>query len=202
MSHLQALENATHGAILMTAHMGNYDVAAPVFAPRFRQKIHMVRTPERQKESQEFQHKLRVKSGAFEVHYNEPGSMLGVELAKCLGEGDIVAIQGDRILFDVSPVVVQFDERQTWQLPRGPFMLALVAGATIHPMFIVRTGYRIYRIEAYPPILMDRSREARSAAQQLAAQQWSDVLKKTIVRHWSNWFVFERVFETLRKADS
>jgi lauroyl/myristoyl acyltransferase len=202
MSHLQELESAQRGAILMTAHMGNYDVAAPVFAPRFKQKVHMVRTPERQKENQEFQHNLRAKSGAFTVHYNEPGSMLGVELAKCLGEGDVVAIQGDRILFDVSPITVQFDEHRTWQLPRGPFMLALVAGARIHPMFIMRTGYRQYRIQAREPIELDRSREARATAQQIAAQQWSNVLKKVIVQHWSNWFVFERVFGTEGRADS
>ena len=202
VSHLEAVENSAKGAILMTAHMGNYDVAAPFFAPRFKQKIHMVRTPERQKESQDYQHSLRVKSGGFMVHYNEPGSMLGVELAKCLGDGDVVAIQGDRILFDVSSIPLRFDEHSEWQLPRGPFMLAAVTGAAIHPMFIVRSGYRKYRIESFPPIEIDRRREARATAQQDVARRWSEVLKGVVVRHWNNWFVFEGVFSPVREEES
>lgn len=200
VEHLEALERSEVGTILMTAHMGSYDVAAPVFAPRFRQKIHMVRTPERQKESQDYQHRLRVRAGSFTVHYNEPGSMLGVELAKCLGDGDVVAIQGDRILFDVSSITLRFDAAWEWRLPRGPFMLAAVSGAAIHPMFIIRSGYRKYLVEAFPPIMIDRRREARATAQQDVAQLWSDVLKDVVVRHWTNWFVFESVFNPVKEV--
>ncbi len=194
--YLEVLENEQKGAILLTAHMGNYDVAAPVFAPRFKQKIHMVRTPERQRQSQEFQQKNRAheQSSTFVIHYNEPGNMLGVELARCLREGDVVAIQGDRILFDVSPMTVNFCEGVEWNLPRGPFMLAMVARAAIYPVFIIRMGYRRYRIEAFPAIEMSRHREGREAAQKEAAQRWSDILAQIVVKHWRQWFVFEPVF--------
>ncbi len=194
--YLEALENSTAGSILLTAHMGNYDVAAPIFAPCFKQKIHMVRTPERQRESQEFHQQKRQEeqSSTFVIHYNEPGNMLGVELARCLGEGDVVAIQGDRILFDVSPMTVNFREGITWNLPRGPFMLGMVAKAAIYPVFIIRMGYRRYRIEAFPAIEMSQHREGREAAQKEAAQRWSEVLASMVVKHWRQWFVFEPVF--------
>ena len=200
ISRLEELENEATGAIIMTAHMGNYDVAAPVFAPRFKQKIHMVRTPEREKESQDFQHGLRMKAGGFAIHYNEPGGMLGVELAKCLAEGDVVAIQGDRVLFDVSPVRLAYDQKASWQLPKGPFTLAMVTDAALYPIFVIRTGYRLYRIEAYTPIRLNRDREARKIALQEAAEQWSALLREVVTRNWSNWFVFEAVFT--RSPDS
>ena len=35
------------GAILLTAHMGNYDIAGPTFAAKFNRKLNSVRAPER-----------------------------------------------------------------------------------------------------------------------------------------------------------
>lgn len=195
--HLQALEQKTDGAVLITAHMGNYDVAAPVFADRFTQPIHMVRAPERQQENQEFQRRKRERqaTNTFVVHYNEPGGMLGVELVKAIGEGGIVAIQGDRILFDVAPMRVAFRDGVFWNVPRGPFTLAMVAKTSIHPILIIRRGYRRYRVQAYAPItqtIVDRDKEG---AQREAASAWSQLLRGAIEQHWQQWFVFEPVFE-------
>jgi len=116
--------------------------------------FHMVRSPERQTESHAYQdsHRTREQSQAFVIHYNEPGNILGVELAKCLQDGAIVAIQDDRVLFDVSPAWIPYDEKWEWRLPRGPFVLAMVGKARIYPVFIIRMGYRHYRIEAYEPL--------------------------------------------------
>lgn len=195
--HLHELEVKETGAILLTAHMGNYDVAAPVFADRFKHPIHMVRAPERQQENQEFQdHKRKQQtSEAFVIHYNEPGSMLGVELVRAIGEGGIVAIQGDRILFDVAPLRLTYKEGVSWQVPRGPFTLAMVARASIHPVFIIRLGYRRYRVQAFPPILMVVEGRDKESAQRAAAEQWNAVLREVIEQHWWQWFVFEPVFE-------
>lgn len=186
-----------HGAILMTAHMGNYDVAAPVFAHHFSQPIHIVRAPERQKENQEFQKaQLDGKlSENFVVHYNEPGNMLGMALAKAIGEGGVVAIQGDRVLFDVSPVESPFNETYQWKVPRGPFTLALVSKAQIHPVFIIREGYRRYRVEAFPSFEVKVVGRDKAQAQVVAAEKWTQVIRPVIEKYWFQWFVFEPVFE-------
>jgi lauroyl/myristoyl acyltransferase len=199
LQNLQELESSSRGGILLTAHMGNYDIAAPVFADKFKRTIHMVRSPELQIESQLYQEKQRARqqSQAFVIHYNEPGSMLGVELARCIGEGGIVAIQGDRILFDVSSMTVPFDEQCNWQLPRGPFLLSLIARCEIHPVFIIRMGYRRYRIEAWPPLAVNaRHAGGKETAQAEAAAEWSKVLRSVIQRHWQQWFVLEPAFQS------
>jgi lauroyl/myristoyl acyltransferase len=196
--YLALLEQKKEGAVLLTAHMGNYDVAAPLFAERIQRPIHMVRAPEREKKSQEFQAAQRereLKAG-FVVHYNEPGNMLGMDLARAIQEGGVVAIQGDRILFDVSPMELSYREGITWQIPRGPFLLSLVTKASIHPVFIIRMGYRRYRVLAAAPIEVplpaDRDKEA---AQRMAAEKWTAVLREVMERHWRQWFVFEPVFQ-------
>lgn len=194
---LHELEIKETGAVLLTAHMGNYDIAAPVFAGRFKRPIHMVRAPERQQENQELQHDRREQqtSEAFVIHYNEPGSMLGVELVRAISEGGIVAIQGDRIMFDVAPMKLSFKEGVTWQVPRGPFTLAMVARTSIHPVFIIRLGYRRYRVQAFAPIIMAVEDGDKESAQMVAANQWNAILREVIEQHWWQWFVFEPVFE-------
>ena len=198
--YLDELETSQQGAILMTAHMGNYDVAAPIFSARCRRPIHMVRTPERQTESRVYQDQYRdqEQSATFFIHYNEPGNMLGVELTHCLNEGALVAIQGDRVLFDVSPFWIPYQDAQQsseWRLPRGPFLLASVAKAPIYPIFIIRRGYRRYRIEAHAPLEVSSNRErGRDATLRDAAIQWSRILSGVVQRHWRQWFVFEPVF--------
>ena len=193
--YLQELEQDGAGAILLTAHMGNYDVAAPLFAQKIHRPIHLVRTPEREARSQEFEKEKRERQscGNFVTHYNEAGNMLGVTLARALAESGIVAVQGDRILFDVSPMPVPFKDGIEWQVPRGPFMLAMVAKAAIHPVFIIRMGWRRYRIQAEPVIHVAQDRD-RERVMKEAAREWTQVLKRLAERHWRQWFVFENLF--------
>jgi lauroyl/myristoyl acyltransferase len=200
--HLKELEDRKTGAVLLTAHMGNYDVAAPLFAQKIHRPIHMVRAPERHRKTQELEHEKREQdmSANFVVHYNEPGNMLGVTLARAIVEGGIVAVQGDRVLFDVSPMKVPFDEGVEWQVPRGPFVLALVAKTVIHPVFIIRLGWRSYRVHAHPAIdlpLQDRERERVLTD---AAMQWTSAVRRVGQRYWWQWFVLEDMFENGARA--
>jgi predicted LPLAT superfamily acyltransferase len=202
MKHLNELENSDSGAILITAHMGNYDVAAPLFAQKIHKPIHLVRTPERERESQEFEKDKRDRqvTGNFVIHYNEPGNMLAVTLAHAISAGGIVAIQGDRILFDVSPMKVAFKDGVDWQVPRGPFMLAMVAKVAIHPVFIIRMGWRRYRIQAEPAIEIPSHDRERDRVQAEAAAQWTSVMRRVAESHWHQWFVFEDLFQERIKA--
>jgi hypothetical protein len=162
----------------------------------------MVRAPERHRESHELEHEKRERdlSGNFVVHYNEPGNMLGVTLARAIGEGGIVAVQGDRVLFDVSPMKVPFREGVEWQVPRGPFVLALVAKSMIYPVFIIRLGWQSYRVQAQPPIQLPLQDRDRERALNDAAMQWTNAVRRVGERYWWQWFVFENVFENAGRA--
>ncbi len=202
--HLEELEREPSGAILLTAHMGNYDVAAPLFAQRIHRQIHLVRAPEREQKSQEFESAKRGSEvgSHFVIHYNEPGNMLGVTLAQVLATGGIVAVQGDRVLFDVSPVEAPFDERVRWKVPRGPFTLALVGRVPIHPVFIIRMGWRRYRIQAEPVMQLDMQSRDREGVVSAAATRWSGIVRRIARRYWRQWFVFEDLFESVPAASA
>lgn len=202
--NLNEMEQQREGAVLMTAHMGSYDVAAPVFAHHFSRPVHMVRAPERDQASQEFRvnQQSANTSGQFVIHFNTPGGMLGVELARAISEGGVVAIQGDRILFDVSSVNTAFKQGVSWNVPRGPFTLALVSRAKIYPVFIIRQGYRRYKVLAGNVFSMTVTGRDKEKAVQDAAANWTSIIRPVIEKHWYQWFVFEPVFKTESAPES
>jgi|GEM_PF-367542 len=188
-------------ALILTAHMGNYDVAGPFFADKFGRTVHGVRRPERRAELQEYLDAQRQAQagGAFRVQYNAAGSFLGVELAQALAAGEVVAIQGDRVAEGMGAVEVEWRGRG-WRLPAGPLVLAQVAAAPVFPIFIVREAWRSYRIvflPSRPPAAPPSDRAARAAAQRELAVWWAGTLAGVLECHWRQWLMFEPAFGPL-----
>lgn len=186
---------AARGAILLTAHMGNYDLGAAVFAQRFQREIRMVRAPEADEQTaQHLDESLeRAGAGAVKVAYNTSSMALPFELLNAIRAGEIVSIQGDRAVANVS----QREGRlfgQSVRLPDGPFMLAFVAQAHIFPVFIVRTSFHRYKIIAREPIHCLRIDRDRESAIEEAMAAWTETLESVIAAHWSQWFSLVPIF--------
>jgi lauroyl/myristoyl acyltransferase len=204
LEHMENLANRKDGCIILTAHMGNYDLAAPMFASRFNRTLYTVRAPEREAATQRLRElELRRKEQLypnFRSLCNRDGNMLGVELARLLGEGHIVAVQGDRVIFDVSPMEVEVEPGLRMRLPKGPLFLARATHAPCFPLFITREGWRRYRVTVHPPIQLPQRRRGNEAE---AAKIWAAAVFETAKLHWHQWFVFEplltRVASTERR---
>lgn len=186
---------AAHGAVLLTAHMGNYDLGAAVFAERFQREIRMVRAPEADLQTAQHldQSLERAGAGAVKVAYNTSSMALPFELLSAIRAGAIVSILGDRAVANVS----QREARlfgETVRLPDGPFMLAFVAQAPIFPLFIVRTSFHRYKIIAREPILCLRTDRDRERAIEEAMRAWSRTLESEIAANWSQWFSLVPIF--------
>jgi lauroyl/myristoyl acyltransferase len=183
------------GAILLTAHMGSYDLGAAVFAQRFRREIRMVRAPESDEQTAQHldQSLERAGAGAVKVAYNTSSLALPFELLNAIRAGEIVSIQGDRPVPNVSQRPARlFGE--VVGLPDGPFMLAFVAQAPIYPLFIVRSSFHRYKIIARAPIHCLRTERDREATIEEAMQAWTGTLQKVIAEHWSQWFSLVPIF--------
>jgi lauroyl/myristoyl acyltransferase len=192
ISHMEALTKRTDGCIVLTAHTGSYDIAAPMFAARITRVLHTVRAPEREPEAQRLrEEEIRRKEERhpnFRTLWNRGDKLLGVELARVLNDGGLVAVQADRVVFDVSPMEIEVEPGLRMRLPKGPLVLARVTGATCYPVFITRSGWRRYRIEFQAPLeLPPRVR----GEDKEAAAIWADTVYRHVWRHWNQWFVFE-----------
>lgn len=194
LDHFESLQNEKGGAIIATAHMGNYDMAGPVFAHRFNRTIHAVRAPERTESLQKAREQGFAETAVegFRIVYNKPGSMLGISLVQALNRGEIVAVQADRVLFDVSPIEVRCEHHRL-ALPQGPFVLSQTTGCPIYPLFILRLGRSRYRIRVFPPFHCKREARDRRSDIRHAAEHWARLLGEVVRRHWYQWLVVEPI---------
>ncbi|PYL54273.1 MAG: hypothetical protein DMF29_06585 [Verrucomicrobia bacterium] len=182
---------AARGGIVLTAHMGNYDLGAALFAEKFHRQIRMVRAPE--PDALAAQHvDLALQqsgAGAVKVGYSDDGTSLAFDLLNALRNGEIISIQGDRVVGQVSRAPVKFFDREVF-MPNGPFVLSLVSETPIYPLFVVRTGYRKYKIIAREPIVCLRGNASRDEVIAEAMQNWGQVLEEIVRCYWPQWFAF------------
>ena len=101
---------AAESAIILTAYMGNYELGAGLFIEKFKRKIRMVRAPEPDDlTAQHLNLSLeRSSGGAVKVDYSTEGTTLSFDLLAALRAGQIICIQGDRVVGDVARLATNF----------------------------------------------------------------------------------------------
>jgi lauroyl/myristoyl acyltransferase len=186
---------AARGAIVLTAHMGNYDLGAALFAEKFQREIRVVRAPEQDQQSEQHLRASLEKAGegAVKVDYNTAGALLSFDLLKALRDGEIVSIQGDRAEGAVAQVTARLFGTEVC-LPSGPFVLSFVAGVPIYPLFIARSGCRSYEVIVCEPIQLRRESGRREEEVDQGLAQWCAVLEEIIPQRWDQWFAFTPIF--------
>lgn len=186
--HFQALRDEPGGALIFTIHAGNYDMGSTQFADKLNRELHTVRVPERTQSLQKMRcaELTRNLHPLLHIHYNQADSHLGLELCRLLNAGKLVAVQGDRVVMDVSPVLAERAGQQ-FHLPLGPLVLAEITRVPCYPIFLERTGRLAYSIHIGPAFCSAREQLSQTEL----AQRWLAVMQPYVARHWDQWFVFE-----------
>lgn len=201
MEHWRRLNASGRGFILVTAHIGNWEMGSMLPASEEQRKVHVVREAEADPRAQSFIADLirRVACGNYVTHFAED-PQLGVALLDGLRQGEIVALQADRPRAGGKSVDANLFGR-SFPLPVGPAALARAAEVPILPVFVFREGRLRYRSVLRPPIWVprtgDRQGDVDKAVQQLAADlQWA-------ISHRPNqWFCFRKVWEARPAASA
>ena len=190
--HYQRLQSHKGGAIILTAHMGSYDLGAQLLSTRGDRKLTIVRAPEPDPETQAYEARAHQRSTAASVRtdYNTRATALAFELMAALQAGEIVAIQGDRVTGAIASIPSQLFGHSTL-LPSGPFALAMAARVPIFPLFVIRLGRRRYRLLTCAPISVERTSRDRDADLRGGVTAWSETLERVIREHWYQWYTFE-----------
>ncbi|HEY0510310.1 MAG TPA: lysophospholipid acyltransferase family protein [Thermoanaerobaculia bacterium] len=181
------------GFILVTAHLGAWEVGSMLPASREGRRIHVVREAETDPRAQRFIEGLIRKCGGdlYTTHFAED-PRLGVDLLDALRRGEVVALQGDRPRSGGRTVEARLLGRP-FPLPVGPAALARAAGVPIVPVFVFREGRLRYRCVIRPAIQVaqsaDRQRDVREAQERFAAD-----LETAIRREPHQWFCFRRIW--------
>lgn len=171
---------AGRGFIVLTAHVGNWDLAGRVLARRGGgRQVHIVMAPETDPAVARM---LRPDGAPVRfVTLQAPADV--VPLVAALRRGDIVGMQGDRALGHRGDVPVDFFGAPA-RFPLGPFLLARAAGVPVLPAFCVLGADRRYVVTVLPPITVVRGGE------ETALRQWVSGLAGILSRYPTQWFNF------------
>jgi lauroyl/myristoyl acyltransferase len=188
------LTRGGRGIVLVTAHVGNYEVGSMMPAQVEQRQVHLVREPEPEAATQAYVQGVitRFSQEGFQQHFQADDPSLGVALYAALRRGEIVAIQGDRPRAGAEAVDTTLFGRP-FALPPGPAALARAASVPMLPVFVFREGRRHYRVVFRPPIAVPRTADRRadvaSAMRQVAAE-----IERAIRRAPDQWFCFRRLW--------
>lgn len=177
---------AGRGAVLVTGHVGNWDVAAKALRD-YARPVNLVMAREANSTVQEYVRTMRERSGV-RVIYSDTSVFSALNMIRALRDNEVVAIQLDRMLGLGGARAVSFFGTPTL-FPSGPFILARLAGAPIIPTFIPRIGRRHYAVRIGPATHLRR--EARDAAALDRAMRTVAGQFEAVIREFpTQWFQF------------
>ena len=179
IDYLKQCRSMKKGIIGLSAHIGNWELAANVLQMNGCRVNAVVRQQPSVKLDVLFQSR-RIQRGIRVL----PMKGAAVSVPACLDRNELVALLAD-LDFSNSDRRVHFFG-QPARLPRGPAVMAARSGAPMLPGFVLRQPGDTFRLRFYPPIIPNRSRSVDDLQRRIC-----DVLEDAIGDHPDQWFAFE-----------
>lgn len=145
---------AQGGVVLVTAHVGPWDLAAQLLAGSLGADVVIVMEREANEAARRVQDRYRGERGLKVLHVGQhPTDAL--PLVAHLKRGGVAALQLDRV--PPSGRVVETSLfGAPFGVPEGPFRLASLSGAALVPVFARRLGFFEYELSISEPIRLPR----------------------------------------------
>jgi KDO2-lipid IV(A) lauroyltransferase len=188
--HLQRAMEAGTGAVLITGHVGNWEMLnASLGAEGIPMSIAVRQVDDARVDS--IASHLRTRQGAEVVHR---GAQAGRRLIRAVLSNRVVGLLIDQDIRDIPGTFVPFFGRPAWS-PTGAAVIALKTGAPVIPAFIHRegSGRHIATIEA--PLPRPHTGDFQSDVEQLTAECTAAV-ERAIRRHPEQWVWMHRRWKT------
>jgi KDO2-lipid IV(A) lauroyltransferase len=187
LERLRGLVQEAGGAVLVTGHVGNWELLASSYA-RMGGEIGVIGRRMHQEGFDSFLGAIRSGSG-FKVFYSDssPREILGA-----LRGGLSIGILPDQDVTGIDGIFVDFLGRQAYT-PTAPAKMAMTAGRPIYVVALVREGTR-FRVVLKGPIdtHSERGREAREASVRRITKAWSQRLGEVICEYPDQWVWMHR----------
>lgn len=170
------------GAIIVTAHMGSFEVGIAALLEH-EKRVHVLFRRDEMSLFEKTRSTLRKRLGVYEACVDE-GLAVWMKLRTALANDEVVLIQGDRVLPGQKGERVPFLGGHM-MLPTGPVKLALASGAPIVPIFSIRHPDGAIRLFVEEPI-------RATADPHQAMRTLASVIEKYVGRYPDQWLVFHR----------
>lgn len=197
-SSLQLLNtlNPSQGAILLTGHIGNWELGGIFFSRIFR-PIQVVYVRDRFDVVEQLRSRFR-RLGAIKELPVDRSLFSTLPALRALEDGEFLALQGDRD-FNNQGVPVEFFGRMC-RFPEGPYQMAVMTGVPILPtFFLFKEEVGKYEIRLFPPL--ERLEKGCRADKVLyLMKQYVRLLEQTIRERSDQWYAFYPFFDMEQDA--
>ena len=182
----QTARATRNGAIVLTAHMGSFEVGMASLLER-EQRVHVVFRRDSFGLFERTRSRLRAQLGVIE-HCVDDGLATWMRLRDALEADEVVLVQGDRVMPG------QKGRRVTMLgghvvLPTGPLRLALATGAPIIPIFSIRQPCGKIRLFIEEPIYVDDPQTFETGLEAIRA-----VIERYLKRFPDQWLMIHRAW--------
>lgn len=180
------------GAIGLSAHLGNFELAGAVLSLSGL-PVHAVVLTHRNQFVNRFFERQRAKVGvqAIPLMKNDRKAFFETTLS-VLRSNQILALVGDRC-FSARGLRLSFFGKSL-EVPTGPAAFHLKTGAPIVPAFLVREANGGYRFFVEPPIMISPGVDREEAVRQVC-QSCLDVMARYIRQYPTQWYFFHEFWE-------
>jgi KDO2-lipid IV(A) lauroyltransferase len=174
------------GVVLLTTHLGNWEIGGEAMGVTGR-KIHLVYAPDSSPIFEQQRNRMRGETNVQGVAL-KPGEMVSLKLFRLLEQGELVALQGDRLQFDRGVSMSFFGAQATF--PQGAVRIAQLSGSPVVPIFIPLKGYKSYEIIIEEPLVMEPDKRVEFNLSKLVA-----VFERQIGKYRTQWYMFMPFWE-------
>ena len=183
---MQSALEAGRGALLVTAHFGNWDLAGAILA--FHHPLSAVAETFSDEQLNQLLQNQRRDKGIGVI----PMESSMRPILRILQQNQFVAIVVDRPVPKNQGIEITFFGRKTY-VPGGPAALALKSGATIVPGFVWYGHHNEIYARAFNPIIPQQGKHIERATEiSRLTQRIYDVLE-VMIREWpSQWYMFRQ----------
>lgn len=189
------IASSGRGFIMVTAHIGNYEVGSMLPSTEEARRVHLVREPEGNPEAQAFVQQLldeQPGSEHYSWHFQSDSPLHALPLVHALQRGEVVAVQGDRPRTGARTVDATLFARP-FELPAGPATLARTAQVSILPAFVLREGRRRYRLYFRQPIEAARTSDRQADLEQVMCRV-AEHIEWAVKQAPHQWFCFRQLW--------
>lgn len=184
--HVRTALQAGQGALLTSAHFGNWDMAGAILAREI--PVSAVAETFSDKQLNQLLQDQRKEKGIGIIPME--GSVR--RILRILKQNELAAIIVDRPVTEDQGIEVMFFGRKTY-VPSGPAALALKSGAAIVPGFAWYGHHNKYYTRMFPPIFPQESKgEERAKEISRLTQRMYDAIE-VMIREWpTQWYMFRQ----------
>ncbi len=191
LEHLEQAERLGRGVVLITAHLGNWELASAVFTALGR-RVSAVFFPQRVGKINELFQKHRTRRGLHLIPFGHAAR--GV--LEALKNKEHVAMLADRDYSTRHEEPILFFDRPA-RLPSGPARIAVKTGAPVVPLFMVRQEDDTFRLRFHPPIIPTPEITVDDMRHRIR-----DAIESEISRQPLQWFMFNDFWQPRKNHET